>query len=83
MEKERKMERKEEGREEGRKGWTVEGNIRRGRCDEGTEGGKGGTRDRDRGREEGWFLPQSLLSCTTSSDWSVCGVTAEGGWEAR
>ena len=38
---------------------------------------------RELGTKRDWFLPQSLLSCTTSSDWSVCGVSSGGGREAR
>ena len=56
-----------------------EGGTERGR-----EGGGGMREGRyERGREGGWFLPQSLLSCMTSSDWLVCGVSSGGGWEAR
>ena len=48
-----------------------------------TERRKGGGEmregQREREMEGGWFLPQSLLSCTTSSDWSVCDASSGGG----
>ena len=72
-----KLEVRVKGREEGRGEHTERGRHKE-HMEDGRRRNEGG-----RGTKRGWFLPQSLLSCTISSDWSVCGVSSGGGWEAR